>query len=270
MDCKKMIVMDLDGTLLNENGKITEISKQYLTDLKEKGHIIAIATGRMLKSACIATDGAEFANYIVSDAGATVYKNDGKWVNIYINEMPKEDVKNILTFFDEKKFNDISVCNKDYIYKFVNRKFYNDEIIQYYNYKNGIEIIEKILQISHIAIGFNNNKFVEEYLEIFTSKFTNFDVHIMQDSFKDVKWLEVSQKGVEKYNGISKIAQIENIENKNIIAFGDGLNDIDMLKKCGVGVAMKNALPEVKRVSKYIAKKTNIENGIVEFLKEYL
>ena len=92
----------------------------------------------------------------------------------------------------------------------------------------------------------------------------------MQDSFKDVKWLEVSQKGVEKYNGISKIAQIENIENKNIIAFGDGLNDIDMLKKCGVGVAMKNALPEVKDVSKYIAKKTNIENGIVEFLKEYL
>ena len=56
MNCKKMIVMDLDGTLLNENGKITEISKQYLTDLKEKGHIIAIATGRMLKSACIATE----------------------------------------------------------------------------------------------------------------------------------------------------------------------------------------------------------------------
>ncbi len=270
MDCKKMIVMDLDGTLLNENGKITEISKQYLTDLKEKGHIIAIATGRMLKSACIATDGAKFTNYIVSDTGAAVYKNDEKWTDIYINEIPKEDAKNMLTFFDEKKCKDISLYNKEHNYKFMNKKYFNDEIIKYYNYKEGKDIIEKIKQISHVSIGFNDNKFVEEYLEIFTSEFPNLDVNIMQDSFKDVKWLEVSQKGVEKYNGISKIAQIENIENKNIIAFGDSLNDIDMLQKCGVGVAMKNALPEVKRVSKYIAKKTNIENGIVEFLKEYL
>ena len=92
----------------------------------------------------------------------------------------------------------------------------------------------------------------------------------MQDSFKDVKWLEVSQKGVEKCNGISKIAQIENIENKNIIAFGDGLNDIDMLKKCGVGVAMKNALPEVKEQADYITSRNNNENGVIEFLKEYL
>ena len=51
---------------------------------------------------------------------------------------------------------------------------------------------------------------------------------------------------------ISSTINTENIENKDIIAFGDGLNDIDMIEKCGVGVAMKNALPEVKEKSKLL------------------
>ena len=66
------------------------------------------------------------------------------------------------------------------------------------------------------------------------------------------------------------VAKLEGILNENIIAFGDGLNDVDMLKKCGVGVAMKNALPEVKEQADYITSRTNNENGVVEFLKEYL
>ena len=92
----------------------------------------------------------------------------------------------------------------------------------------------------------------------------------MQDSFDNVQWLEAFQKGVQKYKGVYKISQIENIDNKDVIAFGDGLNDVDMLKKCGVGVAMKNALPEVKEQADYITSRTNNENGVVEFLKEYL
>ena len=92
----------------------------------------------------------------------------------------------------------------------------------------------------------------------------------MQDSFGEVKWLEIFQKDIEKYKGISEVAKLEDISNENIIAFGDGLNDVDMLKKCGVGVAMKNALPEVKEQADYITSRTNNENGVVEFLKEYI
>ena len=92
----------------------------------------------------------------------------------------------------------------------------------------------------------------------------------MQDSFGDVKWLEITKKGTEKYKGITEIARLEDISNENIIAFGDGLNDVEMLKKCRIGVAMKNALPEVKEQADYITSRTNNENGVIEFLKEYL
>ena len=74
MNARKLIVMDLDGTLLNEEGIVTQKTKKYLGKLKKEGYVIAIATGRILKSALIATGEAEFANYIVADAGAAVYK----------------------------------------------------------------------------------------------------------------------------------------------------------------------------------------------------
>jgi len=106
-------------------------------------------------------------------------------------------------------------------------------------------------------------------LEI-TKKYPELDIKIMQDSFDDVQWLELFNKGVEKYSGINKVAQMENIKNENIIAFGDGLNDIDMIEKCGIGVAMKNALIDVKEKANFITDKTNLEDGIIDFLQKYL
>ena len=54
------------------------------------------------------------------------------------------------------------------------------------------------------------------------------------------------------------------------MAFGDGLNDIEMIEKCGIGVALANALDEVKSKANYITKKTNEELGVIDFLEGYL
>ena len=135
---------------------------------------------------------------------------------------------------------------------------------------NIIEILERVSEITHVTVDFLNNEFTKEYLELFKAKFPNLEIEMMQDSFGDKKWLDILQKDIEKYKGIAKVAKLEGISNENIIAFGDGLNDVAMLKKCGVGVAMKNALPEVKEQADYITSRTNNENGVIEFLKEYL
>lgn len=257
---KKLIALDLDGTLLNSDGIVSEATKVHLQKLKEKGHIITIATGRILNRALVGTDGAEFANYIVSDAGAAVFKNDGinkEWKEVYALALSNEIVENIASYYDKDKFMTINICDRNKIHHY-------DQTV------NITEFLENINEIIHVSVSFINNEFVEEYLKIFTKKFPMLKVEIMQDSFGEVKWLEIAQKGVEKYKGIAEVAKLEGILNENIIAFGDGLNDVDMLKKCGVGVAMKNALPEVKEQADYITSRTNNENGVVEFLKEYL
>mgnify|MGYP000549095095 FL=1 len=256
----KLIALDLDGTLLNSDGIVSDATKLHLQKLKEKGHIITISTGRILNRALVGTDGAEFANYIVSDAGAAVFKNDEinkEWKEVYALALSNEIVENIASYYDKDKFMTINICDRNKIHHY-------DQTV------NITEFLENINEIIHVSVSFINNEFVEEYLKIFTKKFPMLKVEIMQDSFGEVKWLEIAQKGVEKYKGIVEVAKLEGILNENIIAFGDGLNDVDMLKKCGVGVAMKNALPEVKEQADYITSRTNNENGVVEFLKEYL
>ena len=100
---KKLIAIDLDGTLLNSDGIVSEVTKSHLQKLKEKGYIITIATGRILDRALVGTDGAEFTNYIVSDAGAAVFKNDGinkEWKEVYTQALSKEIVENIASYYD--------------------------------------------------------------------------------------------------------------------------------------------------------------------------
>lgn len=271
MKAKKIIVMDLDGTLLDTHGKVTETSKKYLEKLKKDGNIIVIATGRILGLALLATDGAKFANYIVCDAGAALYKNNeekNEWTNIYIDEIPQEIANNILEYFDKEKISYIDICEKKVINSYVDTYSTDNKLVK--TYTNKSELLKNVTEISHIAIGFWDNDFTEEYFKIFTKSFPTIEVDFMQDSFGETKWLELAQKGTQKYKGISKVADIENIKNEDIIAFGDGLNDIDMLQKCGVGVAMNNALPEVKKIANCITVKNNYEDGIVYFLNEYL
>ena len=89
----------------------------------------------------------------------------------------------------------------------------------------------------------------------------------MQDSFSNKKYIEIYQQNISKYKGVQKIAEIEGIENKDIIAFGDSLNDIDMIKNCGIGVAMGNSLERIKEIANYTTISHN-QNGVIEFLEK--
>ena len=114
------------------------------------------------------------------------------------------------------------------------------------------------------------NEYVKDIYDKLNKQFLDLNIFIMQDSYSNEQWIEISKKGVSKYGAISRLADILNIDNENIIAFGDGLNDLDMIKNCGVGVALKNALPEVKDLADYVTKYDHDDDGVIEFLKEYL
>ena len=100
--------------------------------------------------------------------------------------------------------------------------------------------------------------------------------HIFEpiEEVRIVRWqpngIDLLPKVGSKATAIEVILDKLGLKPENAVAFGDGLNDIDMLQKCGVGVAMNNALPEVKEIANYITVKNNYEDGIVYFLNEYL
>lgn len=85
--------------------------------------------------------------------------------------------------------------------------------------------------------------------------------------FTDGNWYKFTKKEATKENAIAKLCEILGISEKNVMAFGDDLADIGMLKMCGIGVAMGNAVDEVKEVSDIVIG-TNDEDGIAVFLEE--
>ena len=116
----KMIVIDLDGTILNEQRRVSKSTKEYLKMLKNNGYIITIATGRIYASALNATDGAEFANYVISDTGTCVYDNSNAKA-IFKNTISENTVIKFFKYYDEQ-CRYIDFCDKNTIYK------YSDEI----------------------------------------------------------------------------------------------------------------------------------------------
>ena len=258
-----MIVVDLDGTLLNINKGCSDKTKKYLKKLKELGYIIVIATGRVLRSAFIVTDGAEFANYIIASAGSVIYDMDNSRI-IKKNNIDIELVKKICLSCDKEDIKCINICDLFNHYKYITNQNHLSLC------EKGISNIDNFLNdsdgIVNVTIHVNHNDLVDKYYDMFNC--ADLELLVMQDSFGDEKCLEIFSNGVSKYKAIEEIMRIEKIDNSSVIAFGDGLNDVDMIRFSGIGVAMENALNDVKDVSDYVTISHN-DDGVIYFLKGY-
>lgn len=261
---RKMIIMDLDGTLLHSNKKCSDDSMQYLKFLKDKGYIIVLATGRVLNSAIRVTEGANFANYIISNGGGIIYDIQNKDF-LYKNKIDIHMIKRFYLNY-EKYLSSFCMCGTDYYYRYhpLSAISIDDQ-----NIEDVITFLQTHPDIYHLCLHFNQDINVNNIKPILQSEFSDLYFLVMQDSFSKNQWMDVFNAKVSKYNTILHLADICNIDNKDIIAFGDGLNDQEMLEKCSIGVAMGNALQQLKTNANYITLSNN-EDGIITFLKQYL
>ena len=85
--------------------------------------------------------------------------------------------------------------------------------------------------------------------------------------FSDIPWYKLSKKGATKEKAIEALCNHLKISPAQIAAFGDDFNDIGMLKLCGKGIAMKNAIPEVQKIADEVCK-SNEADGVADWIKE--
>lgn len=248
----KMIVTDLDGTLLNFDRVLSEKAREYLQGLKNKGYIIVIATGRTFSSACRVTKNAIFANYLITDAGSATYKTDTKEI-LFQRVISHHDVESILKYWNSS-FEYIDICDED----------------NYHKYLGPNTSLPNLKDISHISIKMKNDSLTDELFSSIERDFENLTMFVMRDSFKEGKSIEIVPKGVSKYAAVHELAEHLKIPNEQIISFGDSPNDLDMIKNCGFGVAMKNAVDEVKELADAITYKDYNEDGVIDFLKNII
>lgn len=258
----KMIVSDLDGTLLTTQKQISSKTRNILIEKKMHGQKIVLASGRTLESVRYAIQDFSLANYIITNNGAAIYDVEKEFF-IWQDTFSIETAVKIFELY-KKWCQSIHICSSNYYYSYTKdtQLGYNPSIIKV---KDFTSLIEKNIPICHISLlGMKPNK-IKIVINEIREKFPDLEAFVMQDSFKRTKWIDIMKKGVSKSEMISRLQSLLHIDIENTVLFGDGKNDIEMLQKNGFGIAMANALPEVKSVCKDITD-TNDENGIVKWL----
>jgi hydroxymethylpyrimidine pyrophosphatase-like HAD family hydrolase len=152
------------------------------------------------------------------------------------------------------------ITYRTYLGYFVNREFDRTDV-SWQDYENA-QLVDLNQKIEH-----GLQKFVLEIpLNEARAIAADFpDAALIQYSGGD--WVQFACKTATKWNGVLAAAKHFGIETGNIAAFGDDFNDVEMLEKCGIGVAMANAIPEAKAVANFVAA-SNDEDGVARWLEE--
>ena len=257
----KLIAMDFDGTLLRDDKTISLNTKNTLKLYKDLGYLIVGVTARTLKSikAVVPVD---IFNYLIINNGVSIYNvNDD--IMIYQGTIDINDAKNITNGIEDY-CDQIDYITDNIYYTYLQKKKSNLDFIK------DIDSIEEIdEQVARMNLFLKDKSKVTYYYELIKSRYKNINCFIMQDSGSADKWLVLNPKGVNKANTLKELGKMENISLDEMIFFGDGLNDLEVMKEVGLSVAMGNALEKIKENAKDIAKSNN-EDGIVDFLDKKL
>lgn len=265
----KAVFVDIDGTLANSNREITEVSKEPIRRMKEKGIYVVLCSGRSNKDVCEYSKDAFASDYAISSNGAQIYnyKTDE---NFYKDDIQYKELKSIWKYCNENNL-ELILNAKDLQYG--NKVFCSDM----YKYKMIINDIEELkgTEIFQVIINSNDyykmNKCEEFILDHDNLKIANYskDYIAKRMNIKEPYYIFVNSKSTDKGTAISKFLEAMNINKEEAICFGDRINDITMFKSCGKTVAMKNADEDLKKMANFITL-SNDENGVADFLNKYI
>lgn len=261
----RAVALDLDGTLLNSEKKISQENINILKELERRGVKIFIVTGRTYISAKKFAELLDLDSAIIAYNGAKVvnYKNDEVLFDQPLNE---KIVKEVLKIARAEGFHvNLYQNNKWYV-----EKLETPETIHYANH-TGLTPVQKDFDtfedyfmtkvtIQDMENSTRFNEFCEKLAKTFES-----DVY----TAKSQEFLfEILDKNVNKGITLKKLLKSYDILPEECVAFGDAFNDLEMLTVVKYGVAMGNSSLKLKERVNYVTD-TNDNNGVAKFLRKY-
>lgn len=265
---RKLIAFDLDSTLLHDWYTISDENIKYIKELQKQGHIIVIATGRPYRSSIKFYNQLGLDTPIINYNGSYTISPTDKSFKCVHNTFKYEIVGDI--FKTNKEYLENAFCEvKDDIYLYKD----NEVLLPLLHIKDDTVVlkgdIDKILKTD--PNGFiliakkDKGSIIENYVH---TKYSNeLNIRNWGGAHNDI--LELYTNETDKSISLDVIRQHYNIDRKDVIAFGDGINDIEMIKYANIGIAMNNACDELKEAADVVLNKNNRENGIIEYLSNY-
>lgn len=265
----RLLTLDVDGTILRSNHRLDKKLKEAIEYVKRKGVYVTLATRRHFASAKKIAKALKLDSMLITHNGAFVSKDvDEPWLE---HRISPDDVAGITKLLESCQCH---VRIKHERFSLVNRVKKNQELIAqmtigdplFYPIHFSDELHEYVnaspVSPLQIEAFFHSEEEANALKEEVLKRFPAVDVYIY-----DGKRMEIVKRNVSKGRALLKLADRLQIDKKEIVAVGDSVADIDMLKNAGLGVAMGNAPSEVKECADWITR-SNDQNGVEYMAKE--
>lgn len=262
---KKLIAIDLDGTTLNAQSLITPKTQETLIKAQQQGHTVVIATGRPFRMSEQFYRQLKLDSAMVNFNGSLTHKPFKYWekeTEYFIDRAIAFDLKakkealgiEFVAAEDRRHFFVSQLDGVDPTF-FGSTKVTNDNLLESLK-ENPTSLLIKTRPETLESVAEELNR---SYPDVATKTWGG--PHNM---------LEMTPKGVHKATGLALIADDLGFKPKNIMAFGDEYNDVEMLEFAGRGVVMKNGSEQAKKVANDMTEYTNDEDGLARYLEKYL
>ena len=286
----KLVAIDLDGTMLNQYGIVTQKTKNSIKKAQENGIEIMIASGRPIDSVKTISKEIGSENYFISGNGSIIYDIKKDEI-IYENVLKKQKALEIIKICEENSIFYNVYTEKEIIAKNLqyNVLYYHKEnLTKSEEDKTHVNIVEdiydyiektdsKVLKVmicdKHQTIFNAIIRKLKEVDDIEVLEVSHMSRKIIRQGTEEIPieyfYTEISAKNVDKWTALEFLKEKLQISSDEIVAIGDNVNDKKMIEKSGYGIAMGQSAPQIKEIADYVTD-SNVDDGVANALDKLL
>ena len=260
----KLIFCDMDGTLLTSDNKLPEGFDEMMAELKKRNVIFCPASGRQYFSLLKSFEKYADEFLFLAENGTFVMH---KGMEIFSRPIDRDAVNKVLEITEPLK-NILRVwCGKKdaYIRRENDTPEFQAELQKYYTHNKIIDSFDEIddtpIKVAMFDITCHAPENIYKYLEPFYNS--------LQVVLSSNQWVDLMALGINKGEAVKNVQRILNVKPEECAAFGDYMNDYEMIQAVGYGFAMANAHPDLKKVAKFETL-SNDEFGVMVGIKKLM
>ena len=258
----KLIVSDLDGTLLDSNHNLPTDFWKIEQQLADKNILFAIASGRQLFNIISLFDRIKERTLFLAENGTFAYY---KGEELFINDLPKSNAIEFIKIGRTVKDGYVILCGKKSAYVENTDERFLTEVKKYYT---KLQIVDDLTQVDDVVLKVT----ICDFNDVPTNSYLYFKE--FENDFKvaisGLIWLDVTSFTANKGVAIEIIHKKLAISKEETMVFGDFLNDLEMMETAEFSFAMKNAHKDIIEISNYTTDFDNNTNGVTQTIEKYL
>ena len=260
----KLIVIDIDGTLVDANGKIGEKTIALSQELKKRGIYCTLSSARSFHYSQHIADELDITiPFVVLDGALIIDKNK----NITYGGTIKDQLVQKIITLAEHNYGKVTMC--DHESQFVTPR--NELIKQYTRLSAPIKEVSNYSEVKNILeiLVYCEDKaslrIIRDKLKF--PKTLGLSLNVTKSPTNDYYLLTIKKKGSDKLKSVKRLVKHLNLRRNNVAVIGDWHNDMPLFDYGAYNIAVQNAIPELKRKADYVTNSTNNEDAVGEVLE---